>query len=66
MGVSPCLAAPVALSAARGGRLMRLDVAAQVDLKAKFESVSSYFSFKRSVLGTFNVGSIGSTCTALP
>jgi hypothetical protein len=35
-------------------------------LKAKFESGSSYFSFSRLVPGGFNVGLIGSTCTALP
>jgi hypothetical protein len=37
-----------------------------LNLKAKFEGVSSYFGFKRSVPGAFNVGLKGSTCTALP
>jgi len=37
-----------------------------LNLKAKVESGSSHFSFKRSVPGGFNVGLIGSTCTALP
>jgi hypothetical protein len=32
-------------------------------LKATLDSVSSYFSFKRSVLGGVNVGLIGSTYT---
>jgi hypothetical protein len=35
-------------------------------LKAKVESNLSYFSFKRLGPGAFNVGLIGSTCTALP
>jgi hypothetical protein len=35
-------------------------------LKAKLESSSSNFSFKSLVQGAFNVGLIGSTCTALP
>ena len=35
-------------------------------LKAKFESGSSHVSLKRLVPGAFNVGLIGSTCTALP
>jgi hypothetical protein len=35
-------------------------------LKAKFESVSSYFSLKRIVRGGFNMGFTGSTYTALP
>jgi hypothetical protein len=38
----------------------------KLNLKAKFEGGSSYHSFKRLVPGAFNVGSIGSTCTALP
>jgi len=37
-----------------------------VKLKAKFESGSSHVSLKRLVPGAFNVGLIGSTCTALP
>jgi len=44
----------------------RLGVAALVEFKAKFESRSSHFSFKRPDPGAFNVGSIGSTCTFLP
>jgi hypothetical protein len=35
-------------------------------LKAKLGSSLSYFSFKSLVPGAFNVGFIGSTCTALP
>ena len=35
-------------------------------LKAKVESSSSYLGVKRLVSGAFNVGLIGSTCTALP
>jgi len=38
----------------------------KLNLKAKFKSGSSYFSFKRIILGVFNVGLIGSICTALP
>ena len=34
--------------------------------KAKFEGGSSCYGFKRSVPGAFNVGFIGSACTALP
>jgi hypothetical protein len=36
------------------------------ELIAKFEGGSSHFSFKAFAPGAFNVGSIGSTCTALP
>jgi hypothetical protein len=43
-----------------------LDVAAQLKFEAKFESSSSYSSFKRSVPGAFNVDLTGSTCSALP
>ena len=35
-------------------------------LKAKSESGSYYLSFKRLVPGGFNMGLIGSACTALP
>jgi len=35
-------------------------------LKAKVEKNTSDFSFKRLVRGGFNMGLIGSTCTALP
>ena len=38
----------------------------KLNLKAKFESGLSHFSFKRLVQCAFNVGLIGSTCTALP
>jgi hypothetical protein len=38
----------------------------KLNLKAKFESGSSGFSFKRLVPGAFYVGLIGSTCTARP
>jgi len=44
-------------------------VAAQVEIENKIEAVESnlsYFSFKRLIPGAFNVGWIGSTCTALP
>jgi hypothetical protein len=44
----------------------RLDVAAQLGLKAEFESGPTYFSFKRLVPAAFKFGCIGSTCTALP
>ena len=37
-----------------------------LDLKTNFESGSPHFSFKRLVPGGFNLGLIGSTCTALP
>jgi len=40
--------------------------AAQVEIESKIESTSSYFSFKRLVPGGFNLGLIGSTCTAPP
>jgi len=44
-----------------------LDVAARnLNVKAKFESSSSYFSFKRFAPSAFNVGFIGATSTALP
>jgi hypothetical protein len=36
------------------------------NLKAEVESIVSHFSFKRLVPGSFNLGLIGSTCTALP
>jgi len=42
------------------------DVAAQVKLKAIFESNSSCYSFKRLIPGAFDAGLIGSSCTALP
>jgi hypothetical protein len=38
----------------------------KLNLKANFEGDSSYYSFKRFVLGAFDVGLIGSTCIALP
>jgi hypothetical protein len=38
----------------------------RLHLKAKFVSGLSYFSFESLVLGGFNVGLMGSTCTALP
>jgi hypothetical protein len=38
----------------------------KLKLKAKFESGSSYFTFKRLHLGAFNVGFIGVTYTAQP
>jgi len=38
----------------------------KLNLKANFEGGPPYFSFKRLVLGDFNMGLIGSTCTALP
>ena len=38
----------------------------KLNLKATLESSISHFSFKRLVPGTFNLGFIGSTCTALP
>jgi hypothetical protein len=45
-------------------------VAAQVDIDSKIEAtlkaIYPYFSFKRLVPSAFNVGLIGSTCTALP
>jgi hypothetical protein len=39
---------------------------AQLTLKAKVESGSSYVRFKRVRSGAFSLGLIGSTCTALP
>jgi hypothetical protein len=38
----------------------------KLNLLANFESGSPYFNFKRLVPGGFNMGFIGSTCTALP
>jgi len=38
----------------------------KLNLKAKFESSTSHFSFKRLLPGAFNLGFIGSNCTALP
>jgi hypothetical protein len=38
----------------------------KLKLKASIESGSSYCSFKSLVPGAFNMGLIGSTCTALP
>jgi hypothetical protein len=35
-------------------------------LKANFESGLSHVSFESLITGAFNVGLIGSTCTALP
>jgi len=35
-------------------------------LKAKYEACSSNVSFKSLLPGAFNVGFMGSTCTALP
>jgi hypothetical protein len=37
-----------------------------MDLKAKFESILSYLSFKHIIPGAIIVGLIGSTRTALP
>jgi hypothetical protein len=36
----------------------------KLNLKATFETSLPYSSFKRMVPGAFNVGLIGSTCTA--
>jgi hypothetical protein len=38
----------------------------KLNLKAKLETSQSYFSVKSLNPGALNVGSIGSTCTALP
>ena len=38
----------------------------KLELKAKLESGSTYCRFKRLLPGAFNVGLIGSACTALP
>jgi len=38
----------------------------KLNLTAKVESSMSHFSFKCLVPGAFNLGLIGSTCTALP
>jgi len=38
----------------------------KLKLKPSFESGSAHLSYKRSVPGGFNVGLIGSTCTAQP
>jgi len=46
--------------------LMTLMERRKLNLKAKFGSVFSYSSFQRLDSGAFNVGFIGSTCTALP
>jgi hypothetical protein len=37
-----------------------------LELKAKLESSSSHFTFKRLAPGPFNMGFIWSTCTGLP
>jgi hypothetical protein len=54
----------------RHADLQLRDVAAQVEFESKFgpklESDLLYSSFKRLVVGGFNLGLIGSTCTALP
>jgi hypothetical protein len=41
-------------------------VVVQVEFESKLESGLSYVGFKRLVPGGFNLGFIGSTCTALP
>ena len=46
--------------------LLPLGEAAQVDFKTEVEGSISQFSFKRLDAVSFNVGLIGSTCTALP
>jgi hypothetical protein len=38
----------------------------KMKLKVKLEGSLSHFSFKRLAPGPFNMGFIGSTCTALP
>jgi hypothetical protein len=40
--------------------------ARKLSLKAEVDTSTSQFSFKRLVQGGFNLGLIGSTCTALP
>ena len=54
--------------ARRVGRV--LAAAAQVEIEskidAKLKAIHPQVSFKRLVPGAFNVGFIGSTCTALP
>jgi hypothetical protein len=61
------MAAPSSMQSPRDGVIFdsRI-VAAQADLKARVESESLTFSFKRLAPGAFNMGLIGSTCTASP
>jgi len=48
------------------GRVLDLAVAAQAEFESKVSRRSSYYSCKRLAPGAFNMGFIGSTCTALP
>jgi len=53
---------PAALGASRAALFKRR----KLTLKAKLESRTTYASFKSYVPGGFNLGLLGSTCTALP
>jgi len=73
--VGPALPATLPSQRVRMGsastmRIMRSTVSLmqrrKSNLKAKFQSGSSHFSFKRSVPGDFKLSLIGSTCAALP
>ena len=57
---------PSLKSAVRGSSAAALMKRRKLILKAEVESSTSQFTFKRLVPGGFNVGLIGSTCTALP
>ena len=52
--------------AEEGALLLSLVWRRKLKPKAKLESSLSYFSYKRLDPGGFNLGLIGSTCTALP
>jgi len=61
--VRPCPRCPTGIcTCGAGSRLW----GRKSNLKANFERGPSYFSFKRSRPGAFNVGLKGSTCAALP
>jgi hypothetical protein len=51
---------------ARENRISSLLYRRKLNLKAKLESSQPHLIFKHLVLGDFNLGLIGSTCTAVP
>jgi hypothetical protein len=61
-----CLPAPSPPPSSASGLLISTQLQRRkLNLKVKFEGGSSYHGFKRVVPGGFNMGFIGSTCTAL-
>jgi len=64
--VNECKPLPGVPRSQRERGLAELLEAAQVEIETKIDRTSAHFIFKRLVPGGFNVGLIGTTCTAPP